>query len=670
MEALVLISLLGLGFALQPGKPVTKETFTNQVAVQGKRTVRRPARTVTGELDTQYLLPNGETYASEPSPQSEPISVFGFPLPQMPQFETSNSVGTRAITQQIEMRTDRIEETPNYHADQTIRSALTGLEMPSSQFTHNNMVPFFRGTPKQNMSATANNGIMDSYSGTGGLQFNKKEQGPLFDTQREPTGNPQGFESTTDFMQDRIEAPKNRAGERPVEPIRVGPGLNEGFTSLPSGGFHQTDMLEYAKPRSTDDLRTANNPKLSYGGVTLPGKSLNVERGKVGEVRKYLPDRFFVNKNGERNFITGGDIKRERMRPMQVMKYVNRPETSTDYTGVAGSADFKATYNIPSHRAPMVAQHGEFGFRNADTTKAVQLNTKTDINDFGKKGIELLPNERSYTGERVMGLNLKPEGTGKVTVPLPDKMRQTRKEELVGSYGQGNMDAMAAGMPGRMTVYDPNDIARTTIRETTVDMDWYGAADGPKRLTVYDPDDIAKVTTRNTLAQQDTARNLKLTDAPYQPQMKVPDGVRSTQKHIISTRSAYTGAASSNDKKARVDQAERAMRHYPTRENVAKGRTPIAGNGNLPVFNGEDNMNIDIRKLDSDYINDRMPVQDKVYGKPSSTDVIGAMRPRAPLKLDVSGERANPSMLASLHNNPYNISLHQIARSDVDMDDF
>ena len=44
-------------------------------------------------------------------------------------------------------------------------------------------------------------------------------------------------------------------------------------------------------------------------------------RGERGEVRKYLPDRFFVNAKGERNFANGGTDKRERMRSVEVLKY-------------------------------------------------------------------------------------------------------------------------------------------------------------------------------------------------------------------------------------------------------------------------------------------------------------------------------------------------------------
>ena len=51
---------------------------------------------------------------------------------------------------------------------------------------------------------------------------------------------------------------------------------------------------------------------------------------------------------------------------------------------------------------------------------------------------------------------------------------------------------MGADMPKKQTVYDPNDIAKTTIKETTLEYDHDGNIKGPQKLTVHDPNDIAK----------------------------------------------------------------------------------------------------------------------------------------------------------------------------------
>jgi hypothetical protein len=44
-------------------------------------------------------------------------------------------------------------------------------------------------------------------------------------------------------------------------------------------------------------------------------------------------------------------------------------------------------------------------------------------NDFGKSSIEIRPNERYYTSERGQTLNMKPNETGKVSLPLQDLPR-------------------------------------------------------------------------------------------------------------------------------------------------------------------------------------------------------------------------------------------------------
>ena len=57
-----------------------------------------------------------------------------------------------------------------------------------------------------------------------------------------------------------------------------------------------------------------------------------------------------------------------------------------------------------------------------------------------------------------------------------------------------------------LTVYDPNDVARTTIKETTVDNDWIGMAapaEAQPKLTVYDPNDVARTTIRETTEDSD-----------------------------------------------------------------------------------------------------------------------------------------------------------------------
>jgi len=785
METAAFLGMLGLGYALQKPStpPAKKEGFTSQPApvltdytsyssiVPGVAVQQPPLKyeaplgvrsSAAKELDTLYNFPSGSRIPSEPKSDIQG-GYLGFPVPAVKAAAAQRS--TEAVTATVRQRTDNIEQTPVFANESTFVSPLSGQAMKPEEFTHANMVPFFRGSPKQNMTDTANRNVLDTYTGGGYFQQEKREQGPMFDPQREPTGTPFGSEIATDFMQGRVVGPTNRAGETPFEKIRVGKGLGKGFTSFGSGGFQQADSLVYARPRTTDELRTANNPKTTYEGVVVPGKNFvtkPVGLENIGEVRKHTPDRFYINQKGERNFTTTGANLKATERPVQVLRDTTRPETTVQYGGAAKSSDFNATYTVPSTRAPMVKQAGSWGFRNADATNYQDKDMDSPQNDYGKSGIEILPNERYYTGDRTTTLNLKPNESGQVYLPQQDGPRQTRKDEMIGNPNQAGYVSFSvqkgpaydpndvarttikettvdndylggAAGPVKLTVYDPDDVARTTIKETTEDNGYVGisAPNQPQKLTVYDPEDIARVTQRNTTDDVDYNRNLgrdapeanyipytdiaRVTDRealsavseyygnsdpnypkgminPYQDGARLTqkaavsaksaytgsgyaedkkplvnpyqDGARPTQKAAVSAKSAYTGSAGvANAKAPRAEEAERAMRHYAQRENVAKGRTP---SGNIALFNGEDYMNVKHDKIESDYINDRAPIVSRVVGPTPNETNIGAMRPRAVLKLDISAERNQPVVVAGLETNPYVIPLHSVSQKIAD----
>jgi hypothetical protein len=102
--------------------------------------------------------------------------------------------------------------------------------------------------------------------------------------------------------------------------------------------------------------------------------------------------------------------------------------------------------------------------------------------------------------------------------------------------------------------------------------------------------------------------------------------------------------------------AARNVRHYAQKEHIAKGRTPT--NSSTKIFNGEDYVNMQYRKITSDSVNDRAPAKDRVAAETTGVEVLGMQRPRAALKLDVSAERNQYDVVSSLETNPYVIPLH------------
>ena len=319
--------------------------------------------------------------------------------------------------------------------------------------------------------------------------------------------------------------------------------------------------------------------------------------------------------------MTNGEVIKETTRPVQVLKHTTRPETSSEAIGPAGAQEFGESYVTGSYRMPMAQQYGGAGFRHADMTTYTSADTDAPENDYGRAGYEVRPNERNATSERTMGLNLVPADAGALTVHYDDQNRPTRRQEMVGNIRQsGTPVGYAQGAPA-ITVWDPNDIARTTVREGTIHWNWMGqaapGADGATRLKVYDPEDIA----------------------------------RPTQKSQLTNKSEYYGASESVNKDFTSHDAAYNMRLNPNKQEIALGRDPMHGNGGaLAVFDG--NINQTAKKIDADIVNDRANAVNRVVGMPTGVGDIGEVRPRVPLKLDVSRQRNTMDMVAAVNSNP------------------
>ena len=552
-------------------------------------------------------------------------------LPSDPSATQPVPAPISAATPDIMMNPAGLEENPVYVDGDYIISPLSGQKINSSDFTHNNMQPFFGGRVKQNVAADTFNSVLGVYTGDDKTVIRKKEVEQMFDNTQQPFGNVYGMENSSDFIQERINDPRNRGGERPFEPIKVAPGVGEGFGSTGKGGFQQLEVNEIMmkKMRRTDDLRTANNPKLTYNQPVVPGQQfIGKSMDNPGEVRKYKPDTFYIDESGERFGVAGqGEFTKESARPIQIMPETTRPETSTEYVGPGSSQDFGMNYVVGSYRKPMATQFGGAGYRNADGSAYFAQGAS---DDYGKEGFEIRPNERYFTSDRVMGLNLSPAEAGAVTTHFEDESRPTRRAETVGNIQQTGVATGYAGGAPAITVWDPNDIARTTVKEGLIHLDRFGIAapaDGPTRLKVYDPEDIA----------------------------------RPTQKAQISAKSSYVGGPKAAHERFTSHVSAYNMRLNPNKQQISKGRS--LGGGNIQLFQG-DEPNVSSKKLDADVINDRAPAVDRALDLGPGAADIGRVKFRAPLKLDQAKERNQREIIAQTVDNPLMQSLFKNAEHD------
>lgn len=618
-----------------PRKSV-QEGFTNEAT----STVPKQPTSLRGpnpQLDLMYnSLTGASPFPGQPNPSADLSYLVGGTTSRTPpaaakvgDFQPAQT-GILSATPDVMMNPGGVEMNPSYVDGDFVVSQLSGQRIPAGDFTHNNMQPFAKRFD-QNVDPQANTSRLDAYTGAGTTVIRKQEVESMFDNTNQPFGNVYGLEIASDYLQGRIEDPRNRGGERPFEPVRVAPAVGEGFSATGKGGFQQLEVNEtmMKQIRSTDDLRTANNPKLTYKTPVVPGQQfIGKAMESPGEVRKYRPDTFYIDQNGERFGVAGqGEQSKETVRSIQIMPETNRQDTSVEYQGPGASQDYGANYVVGSFRRPMAHQYGGAGYRNADGSSYFTQGTS---DDYGKESYEIRPNERYFTSERTMGLNLSPAEAGAVTTHFEDESRPTRRSETIGNIQQAGVPTgYASGAPA-ITVWDPNDVARTTVKEGTIHWNYMGGAapaDGPTKLKVYDPDDIA----------------------------------RPTQKAQISAKSAYTGNAKAAHERFTSHTAAYNMRLNPNKQQIAKGRT-LAG-GNIQVFKG-DEPNVTSKKLDADVVNDRAPAVSRTldFG-PGSAD-IGRVKYRAPLRLDVADHRNQREIIAATENNPLMQSLRKNAEHD------
>jgi hypothetical protein len=378
-----------------------------------------------------------------------------------------------------------------------INSSLAGVEIPIEEFKHNNMVPFFGGSVKQNVDPFRTHSTLERYTGVTDLFQNKKEIAPLNDT-GVSVGNVYGMESTIDFEQERYINSTFKNNILPFQQVRVGVGLNNGTDSTPTGGFQQ-DTRVFELDKTVDELRVLTNPKNIYGGRVIDGQkpttraeAIKVSKNRVETFSEQDPDQYLT---------TTGAYTKETERPCQVLKDTSRKDTSTEYKGTAYNNNEQEAR--PDVKDTLRQQFSGYGVRNGDGTYIGK-----DEDDYGKANILVYNNERDITSVKTYEGNLTTL-VKSIIAPLQDIMKLTPKEYTVQAERPlGNLQPQ---FPNKLTIYDPNDICRTTIKETAIHDESIGNLTSEcKKSVVYDPDEIAKTTIRETLNNDDTTINLKL----------------------------------------------------------------------------------------------------------------------------------------------------------------
>ena len=403
--------------------------------------------------------------------------------------------------------------------------SLTGVPIEKKEFKHNNMVPFFGGRVTQNMDEKSYVSKMEHFTGQVDNYREKSEvERDSFFKPVANLSNPYGMGNLDGYNRERYIAGNIHNNVAPVEQIRVGPGLNQGYTAEPSGGYQQENKLDYITPKNVDELRVKTNPKVSYEGRVLSGKHV-AKPSKVGQVFKNNPDTFYVN-TPDRLFTAVGAQTGVTQRPNQVLRYTNRKQTGKrNVVGPAGPTTgsrenkirpvFKKTRKVSLHKSmvPVIRHKKDNGVCVIMVKKGTKMKTtrRQYIKNRKYYGIagQGAPKNQVYTGDKprptkkIVG-NKRPEGNFQNTGPASgvvydanDVPRTTIKEQTENNNHNGNVSNPGADAG---VVYDSNNVARTTIKEQTENNNHKGslANPGADAGVVYDSNNIARTTVKET----------------------------------------------------------------------------------------------------------------------------------------------------------------------------
>ena len=394
-------------------------------------------------------------------PQNYPIMNNKELVDTVQEYPNPNAATDKYFNQNVYQQKQRAGDPVNSSIPQIY--SLTGDYMNSKEFIHNNMQPFNGGKPKGQIYNNNNaETILDNYVGNGSQTIKKIEQAPLF----KPQDNVQwtyGMPDMSDFYQSR-QNPVNRNNMvKPFESIRVGPGLDKGYSAEGSLGFNAgMEARDKWLPKTVDELRVSTNPKQEYTLDNLQGPAASAIKnvGIEGKVEKYRPDTFFINSQ-DRWLTTTGAEKANRFVSEEIQKTSNRNETTKFQHGTPNSTLKTASYVPKKHEESKRQQLDGY---EVGPSKTKGTGSHQDLE-------QTLSSHINYTNNRAINQQPQTFGSGFTSAigaaiaPIMDILRPSRKEEYscnMRVYGN-----IGGEVPGNYVLAN-GDVPDVTVKETTL----------------------------------------------------------------------------------------------------------------------------------------------------------------------------------------------------------
>ncbi len=527
-------------------------------------------------------------------------------------FESSHEEGTNIINSQ---NLNRIGSDINQEAPET--TSVEQLKDDFQEYTYSNaaggyitvdefrsndqgvvMEPFFAQAPSNvNLDDTRTLNVHQ-----GGNEYNQSKR-----------------ETSNFFPLEQQQVFGNTFGEGMGDPERYNAGLlrtnelpftQERVQHIDSKSKFNQDIGEMiANTKNIDKLRNANNPKLTYKGKVLAGKNMNEQRGLEGKVFKYDPDTFYENSE-DRYFTTTGAYLEKSGRPEQIIKGTNRSVLNEQPIGNAAPEIYEAPEERPFFRKPLKKQLGSDTVRNASMVSPL---VSTDVH---QSSYRVTPNERDVTTMRTHQSNLT-TSVDAHTLGLQDSLKKTVKQTTLNSKNNGNIQ----NRNFEMTIGMMDDVKKTK-KQTTINSKNNGNLTGDyvKAPSGYE---VPETTTKDTTMFNYFGNN---------------HGVIKDEMSNINYQNAETN---------------------PTKEIISQGRYPVPEN--VKLANGSDNVNIEVKKIESDYWTKHNAGIERVFDEIPTKQSYEITTMKDRLNDESIATRIDPKLLNPFRNNPYSQSLESVA---------
>jgi hypothetical protein len=573
-----------------------KENFNNMG-------IRTNLQTSTNDSRFSNYLPNTNI-----PPQNYPIMNNKELVDTVQEYPNPNSATDKYFNQNMYQQKQRAGDPVTSNIPQIY--SLTGDYMASKEFIHNNMQPFNGGKPKGQIYNNNNSEtILDNYVGNGSQTIKKIEQAPLF----KPQENVQwthGMPDMSDFYQSR-QNPVNRNNMvKPFESIRVGPGLDKGYSADGSHGFNSgMEARDKWLPKTVDEMRISTNPKQEYTLDNLQGPAASAIKnvGIEGKMEKYRPDTFFINSQ-DRWLTTTGAEKANRFVSEEIQKTSNRNETTKFQHGTPNSTLKTASYVPKQHEESKRQQLESFEVgpsktRGTGAHNDLEQNLNSHINYTNNRSINQQP--------QTFGSGFT-SAIGAAIAPIMDILRPSRKEEYTSNmriYGN-----IGGEVPGNY-VLDNCDVPDVTVKETTL----------------YQP-------------------NAYIGNQSHNAAYAVTEQQAIANQRDTVNHNQFMGMSSKHG--LRQYDAEYRQTNNDVKEKVVVSRT---NQGNAKHFNSQ--INVTMSKLDADRENNRLWAPQATIHNGPSVQTYGKTNTPQYYNEIADNNRISSDLLNAFRENPFTHSL-------------